>query len=117
MEITDCLMLASKLSGFKIYDEDEYKRVIAYQLENGLFEFLEYEDKTIGFFGWLVKETEDGTCCCVNNMFVMEKYKATFNIFDMCKFFKMKYPNIYKLEWHNQKKDKFNQLILKGRKI
>lgn len=110
-------MIASKLSDFKIYDEEEYKNVVEYQLKHGQFEFLEFEDKTIGFFGWLVKETEDGICCCINNMFIIKKYRASFNIFDMCKFFKMKYPNIYKLEWHSQKKDKFNELILKGRKI
>jgi hypothetical protein len=116
MEISG-LMEAAKLSGFEVYDENEYKRIVEYQLEHGQFEFLEYEDKTIGFFGWLTKDSDEGICVWINNLFVLEHYKKNFNIFDMCKFFKMKYPNIYKLEWHSQKKNKLNTLILKGRKI
>lgn len=112
----DSLIEAAKSSGFKIYDEEHYRRVVSYQLSHGQFEFLEYEEKTIGFFGWLTKDTPDGTCVCINNLFVIDKYKKNFNLFDMCRFFRLKYQNIYKLEWHNQKKDKFFELILKGRK-
>ena len=104
-------------SGFKIYDEKEYKRILSYELEHGQFEFLEYEDKTIGFFGWLLKTDHEGLGVWINNMFILERYKKNFSIFDMCKFFKAKYPNIYKLEWHNQKKDCNKKLILKGRMI
>lgn len=115
--IEDKIIEAAELSGFKIYDEIEYRRIFNYQAENDQIEFIEIEGKTAGFFGWLVKETEDGTCVCINNLFVLEIYRNDFNIFDMCKFFKSKYPDIYKLEWHNQKKDEFKELILKGRKI
>jgi len=108
---------AAELSGFKIYDENEYAYILNYQLNNNQFHFLEYDGKTIGFFGWLTKYSDDGICIFINNMFVINKYKKYFNIFDMCKFFKMKYTNICKLEWHSQKKDRFFELNLKGRKI
>ena len=117
MEIVKYIEEAAKLSGFKVYDEDEYHRVLEYQLKHGQFEFLEYEGKTIGYFGWLTNITHQGLGVFINNMFVLPQYKENFSIFDMCKFFKAKYPNIYKLEWHNQKKDCFKTLILKGRKI
>ena len=110
----ESLITAAKLSGFKIYDEEEYRRILQYQFDNSQFEWLEYENKTIGFFGWLLKTDDEGLGICINNMFVLPQYKGNFNIFDMCKFFKNKYPNAYKLEWHSQKKDKFNKLILKG---
>lgn len=108
---------AAITSGFKIYDENEYMYVLGYQLETGQYEFIDINGKVIGFFGWLTKPSLEGICVCINNMFVMKEYKNEFNIFDMCKFFKIKYPNIYKLEWHNHKKDIFKQLILKGRNI
>jgi hypothetical protein len=111
------LLNAAKLSGFKIYDENEYRRILSYQLQHGQFEFIEYEDKTIGFFGWLTKIDHEGLGIFINNMFVLPQYKKNFSIFDMCKFFKNKYPNAYKLEWHNQKKDEFKKLILKGHTI
>ena len=110
-------MEIAELSGFKIYDEIEYKRVFNYQFLHGQIEFLEYEEKTIGLLGWLTVLDGKDINVCINNLFVLEQYRDKFNIFDMCKFFKEKYPNINKLEWHNQKKDKFRQLILKGRKI
>lgn len=113
----EAIIEIARFSGFKVYDEYELKRILNYQLSNGQFEFLEYEDKTIGYFGWLTKTDHEGFSVCVNNMFVLPQYKKTFNIFDMCKFFKQRYPNIYKLEWHNQKRDRFRSLILKGRNI
>ena len=61
--------------------------------------------------------THEGLGIFINNMFVLPEYKKNFNIFDMCKFMKQKYPNIYKLEWHSQRRDKFSVLILKGRNI
>lgn len=117
MEIEELLMLSAKLSGFNIYDEIEYKRIFNYEAEHGQIEFVEIDGHTAGFFGWLIKDSSDGTCVCINNLFILEKYREKFNIFDMCKFFKEKYPDIYKLEWHNQKKDCFKQLILKGHTI
>lgn len=114
--ILDNLIEASTLSGFHINDMDQYKRIVHYQLNNGQFEFIEVEGKTIGFFGWLTRKSLQGICVCINNLFVLDKYKKDFNIFDMCKFFRSKYEDIYELEWHNQKKDKFRRLVLKGRK-
>lgn len=113
----DQLIEAAELSGFKVDDEKELRRVLEYQLEHGQFEFIEHEGKTIGFFGWLANGSMDGTCVSINNMFILGNQKERYNIFKMCKFFKMKYPDIYKLEWHNQKKNEFKTLILKGRKI
>lgn len=115
--VIESLLKAATLSGFKIYNENEYHRILQYQLDNGQFEFIEYEDKAIGFFGWLIKGTPAGLDICINNMFILPQYRKNFNIFDMCKFFKDKYPNVYKFEWHNQKKGCFKQLILKGRKV
>lgn len=109
------LKKAAEYSGFKIYDEKEYKRILDYQIERNQIHFVTFEQKTVGFFGWLTKNSKNGTCVFVNNMFILRKHKKEFNIFDICKFFKDKYPDIYKLEWHNQKKDKFKELILKGR--
>jgi len=117
MNAEDLLLLASELSGIEIYDEIEYKRIFNYQVDHGQIEFIDIDGHTAGFFGWLTKNSPDGICVCINNLFVLDKYKEEFNIFDMCKFFKNKYPNIYKLEWHSQKKDCFKELILKGRKI
>lgn len=108
---------AAELSGFKIYDEIEFKRVFNYQFLHSQIHFVDIDGDTAGLFGWLTKDTPDGICVCVNNLFILEKYRKDFNIFDMCKFFKEKYPDIYKLEWHNQKKDEFRELILKGREI
>jgi hypothetical protein len=117
MDIIDLVEKSAKLSGFEIYDEIEYRRIFNYQAEHGQIEFVEIDGKTAGLFGWLTRESSDGLCVCINNLFILEKYRSQFNIFDMCKFFKNKYPNIYKLEWHNQKKDCFKQLILKGHTI
>ena len=110
-------MQAAELSGFKIYDEIEYRRIFNYEAEHGQIHFVDINGHTAGFFGWLTKDSNDGVCIFINNMFILEKYKSEFNIFDMCKFFKEKYPDIYKLEWHSQRRDKFRELILKGRKI
>jgi len=117
MAIEELIMEAAELAGFKIYDEIEYRRVFNYQFIHGQIHFIEIEGHTAGLFGWLTKDSPEGTCVCINNLFVLDKYRKDFNIFDMCKFFKEKYPDIYKLEWHNQKKDEFKALILKGRKI
>lgn len=118
MKPEELLMEAAELSGFKIYDEIEYRRIFNYQIQHDQIEWLESpEGKTIGYFGWLTKNSPDGICVCINNLFVLESFRNCFNIFDMCKFFKNKYPDIYKMEWHNQKKDEFKSLILKGRKI
>lgn len=104
-------------SGFKIYDLEKYIHTVQCQSLCGQTKFLKHDGNTIGFFGWLTRDSEDGLCVCVNNLFILMDYKDKFKIFDMCKFFKNKYPNIYKLEWHNQKNDEFKELILKGRKI
>lgn len=117
MKPEELLMEAAELSGFKIYDEAEYKRIFNYEFSHGQIHFVEVDNKTAGFFGWLTKDSPEGTCVCINNLFILDKYKKDFNIFDMCKFFKNKYPDIYKLEWHSQKRDHFKELIVKGRKI
>lgn len=113
----DNLIDAADNCGLKMYDKEEFVRIVDYEIQNGQFHFVEYEGKTIGFFGWLINRDEEGLGVFINNMFISPRHKKDFNIFDMCKFFKEKYPDIYKLEWHSQNKDEFKKLILKGRKI
>ncbi len=110
--IEDDIVNITKLSGAKIYDEEYYKKMIKAQVDAGQFKFIENENKPIGFFGWLTKQTSDGLCIFVNNFVLLDKHKNKFNFCSLRKFFKEKYGKIYKCEWHNQKKDKQIEFIL-----
>lgn len=112
MQIEEQILYIATLAGLDIEDTQEFRRSLSFQLAHGQFKFIEHEEKPIGFFAWLTRNTQDGICVCVNYFFVLKKYRKNFNVFSIRGFFKSKYKDIHKIEWHNQKKNVFKELLI-----
>lgn len=102
--------------GVKLDDRHSFELCLSEAWNENRFKFLEKDGKTIGWVAWEPWACEDGTAVFVHSLFIMKQFKP-FNLHLLVTFFREKYPDCFKIYWHDAKKDKRKNFMLPKREV
>lgn len=88
--------------GIILEDRNNVYNSLERSVNSGCFKYIYHNNIRIGFLTWNYNNDN----LFVNNFIIYKKYKGSFNISTLRKFFRNKYPNIKCSYWINIKKNK-----------